>query len=678
MIKTKKNSLPAAQFLGVVIALFLSLPLQATDYYVSNTGEDTHSGLSPSSAFRTLKKAGDVIKPGDKIYLERGSIFYSTFTINKDNITLTSYGEGELPVISNELELKGPWRRKQGTLWELKLKEKLSKVYGLYRNGKRLTLGRYPEKTNSPYSGFFSRYDRLAGNYLKDTTGLWRVDDFTGAEVAVRPNRWYLEVYKILAQNDTALILDANITEKKFARDLGYFFIHHPKFCDEEGEWAYDTETGTLYLNSSTDPNKNKFTTLRHTNGLTIENVSNVRVKGIKLEGSGLKSIAVNESENVEISNCEFTNGGRALFVENSSKIEINHCKIRDMYMSGIVLLNSPGSKVMQNDMKNIGTLGPIHDNGDKMWHFTGIYSVLGDKNRVEGNRIVHCGYSGINITGKDVVVRRNYVDAFNTLIDDGGGIYTHGGDKGSNSVGLLIENNIVVNSLGNPGGGPQIWGKPHTASSGIYIDDRQRGITIKDNIVAHITHYGIFFKGMTEPPYRSDVVVEGNLFFNCETELLIDGNFRKLKHYFKGAKVVNNQFWDIDGSVPQNTEANVKFWWENDVKKSMSVKVVDEFELKRLEMEGNTLVTFQEKPVSYQDQLMTIAEFNQTDLNPSMKVIKLDPGEVGKVKLLINNQDTSMEFELDENATYKDAEGNKYQDKLILEPFSARVLIKQ
>ena len=617
-----------------------------------------------------------MIKPGDNIYLERGSIFYSTFAINQDNITLASYGEGELPVISNELELKGAWRRKQGTLWELKLKEKLSKVYGLYRNGKRLTLGRYPEKTNSPYSGFFSRYDRLVGNYLKDTTGLWRTDDFTGAEVAVRPNRWYLEVYKILEQNDTALLLDANIVEKKFARDLGYFFIHHPMFCDEEGEWGYDSTTGTLYLNSRADPNKNKFTTLGHVNTLEIKDASNVNIKSTRFEGSGWKSLAIDNSEDVVISGCEFYLGGRAVFVENSPSVTIQHCKVRDMYMAGITAINCSKVKILDNDLKNIGTLGPVHGNGDQMWHFTGIYCVRGAEAVIQGNRIVHCGYNGINITGTNTLVRLNYVDGFNTLIDDGGGIYTHGGKKGNNSVGLIIDQNIVVNSLGNPGGGPQIWGKPHTASSGIYIDDRQSGITVKNNIIAHITHYGLFFKGNHGPPNRSDVIVENNLFFNCEHELYIDGNFRNLKHYFVGAKVINNQLWDIDGPVPWDSEANPKFWWVNHGKEVISIRVKDVEELDKLTMKGNQLITTKEYPISYQNECMSVEQFNQLSLNPSIEIEKLVKSQTERTRLFINTTTTEKSFPLPTNEQYKDIEGSTYQRSLVLAPFTAKVLM--
>ncbi len=45
-------------------ALFLTGTAHAADLYVSATGNDTNAGKSAASAFRTLKKAADVVEPG--------------------------------------------------------------------------------------------------------------------------------------------------------------------------------------------------------------------------------------------------------------------------------------------------------------------------------------------------------------------------------------------------------------------------------------------------------------------------------------------------------------------------------------------------------------------------------------------------------------------------------------
>ncbi|MDD6463351.1 MAG: hypothetical protein PUF57_05195, partial [Clostridiaceae bacterium] len=84
-----------------------------TTYYVDSiNGDDTNSGKSVSSAWKTLEKASsEIYSEGDKILLKAGSIFDGTFTAqgsgNAENpITFGAYGDTEAlgkPVVrSNE------------------------------------------------------------------------------------------------------------------------------------------------------------------------------------------------------------------------------------------------------------------------------------------------------------------------------------------------------------------------------------------------------------------------------------------------------------------------------------------------------------------------------------------------------------------------------------------------
>ena len=44
----------------------------ATKYYVSGKGNDRNSGLTTSSAFRTIQRAADLTNPGDTVYIMEG------------------------------------------------------------------------------------------------------------------------------------------------------------------------------------------------------------------------------------------------------------------------------------------------------------------------------------------------------------------------------------------------------------------------------------------------------------------------------------------------------------------------------------------------------------------------------------------------------------------------------
>lgn len=109
-----------------------------TCYYISNNGDDSNSGTSPDSPWRTFKNLYKVIgggwliksmpQPGDAVFLERGSVFnksddeigYLDFGVG---VTYSAYGEGPKPVISNEFimdEPAGKWvKTEYANVWRL-------------------------------------------------------------------------------------------------------------------------------------------------------------------------------------------------------------------------------------------------------------------------------------------------------------------------------------------------------------------------------------------------------------------------------------------------------------------------------------------------------------------------------------------------------------------------------
>ncbi|MEH2403794.1 MAG: right-handed parallel beta-helix repeat-containing protein, partial [Nostoc sp.] len=50
----------------------ISIKATPKTYYVSGNGNDTNSGLSTSSAFRTIQKAADITNPGDTVLIMNG------------------------------------------------------------------------------------------------------------------------------------------------------------------------------------------------------------------------------------------------------------------------------------------------------------------------------------------------------------------------------------------------------------------------------------------------------------------------------------------------------------------------------------------------------------------------------------------------------------------------------
>lgn len=95
----------------------------ATTYYVSNSGNDTNTGLSEQSPWKTLKKINSsTFKPGDYILLKRGDTWRESITIpssgnSTSRIVFSAYGTGNKPVILGSRQPVS-WTNQGGNIWK--------------------------------------------------------------------------------------------------------------------------------------------------------------------------------------------------------------------------------------------------------------------------------------------------------------------------------------------------------------------------------------------------------------------------------------------------------------------------------------------------------------------------------------------------------------------------------
>ena len=103
--------------LTITISLVVIVNANATNYYVSNSGDDSANGTSPATAWKTFVNINSTtFNPGDSILFERGGLFriedydnsnagyggmiYMTESGSKNNhITFSSFGSGNKPKI---------------------------------------------------------------------------------------------------------------------------------------------------------------------------------------------------------------------------------------------------------------------------------------------------------------------------------------------------------------------------------------------------------------------------------------------------------------------------------------------------------------------------------------------------------------------------------------------------
>ena len=90
----------------LIVGSFVSPMVRAADYYVGSAGDDSHSGRSTATAWRTIARAcRETFGPGDRLSLEGGQTFRGHLTFGPDDrgnsiapITVGSYGEGQATI----------------------------------------------------------------------------------------------------------------------------------------------------------------------------------------------------------------------------------------------------------------------------------------------------------------------------------------------------------------------------------------------------------------------------------------------------------------------------------------------------------------------------------------------------------------------------------------------------
>ena len=96
----------------------------ATNYYISNDGNDNRLGNSESQAWQSISKLNNSFsnfRGGDSVFFKRGDVFYGSIIIKAsglpDNpIVLSAYGKGTNPVITGLTKISG-WAKIGAAIW---------------------------------------------------------------------------------------------------------------------------------------------------------------------------------------------------------------------------------------------------------------------------------------------------------------------------------------------------------------------------------------------------------------------------------------------------------------------------------------------------------------------------------------------------------------------------------
>ncbi len=240
------------QILISMALIFISTISSATTYYVSPFGNDTNSGTSQSSPWRTIGRLQSLqytLLPGDQILFERGGSYPGQLSINSSGtatspIVIGSYGSGELPEISGYITPSG-WTQYQGNIWSVPVSQSVKYVHV---GNETMTLARYPNTGWMRVST--SNTTNLTSGDIIQAANYWN-----GAELVIRSTGWCYE-NSIINSSTTGSITYNPIVFNPGDLQWGFFIHNKLSELDSPGEWYYDN-SGTLYFRTPTDSDPN-------------------------------------------------------------------------------------------------------------------------------------------------------------------------------------------------------------------------------------------------------------------------------------------------------------------------------------------------------------------------------------------------------------------------------------
>lgn len=489
------------------------------NYYISPTGNDSNDGLSTGTPWLSLSKiTSGSFNPGDNIYLEKDGIFNGTLTIPNSGsagnlIQLSQYGAGSNIPIINSLFTIPSWTSIGSGLYTYTSGSFPSYLKTVKFDGALKGKGRFPKSNFLTISAVAG----VADDWVESTS--LPAIDYSGAEIVIRKQRFIYHIAEVASVSGDRVYYGPDAFTGTYPAQVGYgFFLqNHVSTLTELGEWMYDStsQTITMYFGAE-DPSTHTIEVGLYENAISLTNRSYLNINSIGIRGFNGSGILGNTVTNSQFSNLDLSflgNDGIIFSDFSSGNCSISNSLISNVHNSSIYAnytcsnMSVTGCRITNSGII-IGGSG-AYGNGDSK--NLGICLQLGDNNLIQGNYVFNTGFNGIVNNGNNSLVHQNVVDTFNTMKDDGGGIYySLGGTGFSLTTQANITENLVVNGMGYALG----TNDPSYVVYDIYMDDLQNDVNIEANSCLNSRGGSLYIHNAT------DIVINNNLFAGAKKQI--------------------------------------------------------------------------------------------------------------------------------------------------------------
>jgi len=457
-----------------------------------------------------------LLQPGDSILFKRGDLFSGHAVLTASGaadhfICFSSYGEGELPVISGLVSLE-EWVLIGGNIWEAQCPSFGQMVSNLLIQGVPQQMGRYPNSDES--NGGYLPIESHTGNQTISNTNLNGIVDWTGGEAIIRIRRFTMDRIGIGNHQGGSLSLQ-NPTYNEIIDGFGFFIQNHPATLDRDGEWYYDAIQKKVLLFSTTNPNSLNIEATRLTSLFTVDSREYFKLEEIEFRGSSEINVSMVSAGNFELSNCLITLAGLdGINIYGCNDFIVAENTIKHSNNNGIFIENCRDAKIHHNNILSTGLRpGMISDN----LHQCTAAFLEGFNCTFEMNTIDSVGYNGIYFIGDQITVRNNHISNFCSTLEDGGGIYSWNGNRLLHTSRNVI-NNVITDGIGSPEGTDD---PSYRLVVGIYLDQAVDHVLMEKNSISNCAYHGIYISN------GNHFTIIGNTMFNNGTQLCLNEDNR-------------------------------------------------------------------------------------------------------------------------------------------------------
>jgi hypothetical protein len=503
--------------------LFLSR-LNAFSWYLSNDGNDSSPGNSPSTAWQSIAQLNEklmdaTIQPGDSILFHPGHVFEGqiTFDYRFENLYFGTWGTDAPPAIIKGSQVVENWTPLGDGIWMAKV---LYKPDLLFANNQLQNPARYPNQ------GWLYLPEDSGFGSITDPKIVESGIDWTGeGNIVLRIEDWKYEVRSIAEQSGNTIVY----TETTYPAEKGrnYYLFGKMEALDTLGEWYYQPQESIIYFMPppGLDPNFLLMEASVFPHGIKGDwNRKQIRIENLHFKHQNAEAVWLGGTcDHNSVRNCIFEHCHTGLFGMGANLLVENN-QFMDCYSVGVLTQQlSENSQITGNSFKRIGLEPRFSGNG-------AIYDISGQQALFARNSIDSSGSNGIYLAAhQDFVVEKNVVRNAMLLLSDGGGIYTcceaHDG---------IIRQNFVSATQGD------LNGVPGGFANGIYLDNHSHDILIENNTVADIPTDGLIGNAATR-----NLTFRGNTTYNCGSGLTF-GDWQE-NEPISGCRAVGNTFFALE-----------------------------------------------------------------------------------------------------------------------------------